>query len=552
MRRSGFVAALLLAGCEQDDVERYRLPAAVVGPPREVLPPSAPTSGGKVEFGSTFTALPPCDVSVTAAELPEQPTPTGGLWLWPSGHAAPIGAVEVVDVSARLSDGSLDLAVHGPLTVQASAGLELVATTPMVKGEASVRVRLLADGPAPLTMKLPDGRSASVALRGYASRLPRLQLEVGAEAWKSLHVDFEADVWVEGTLREQTPAGADIGAPHPVRLRLHGGSSRQFHKKSLRVDLLQGHRLQDGRRRAILRAEYVDKSLLRNWLGKDLLSAFTKLPVSRARHVHLRVDDRYIGVMLDVERVDGDLLQARGLERNGSLYEADPPLEIIVPGGNLTPLPDLDHYQRTYPRQAGPFEWEDLRLTIEELLQRPDAELQLDLDRYFAVDEVLIYWSAMVAMQNHDMIRKNYYLYRQVDAPDKRWRLLPWDLDLTFGHVWSEQNDVLEEAIIFDGPLDSGRNIGFIFYNHLFDRLMKLPQPRARYRTLLGDLVKAALAPGVLESRLQTVACTLSADVFADRRKRASNAEWAGRVHEISTFLGARRAFLLQALAQGL
>ncbi len=546
------MALLLLAACAQDDPEPYVLPAAIAGPPREVLPPSTPTSGGLVEFQPIFEMLPPCDVSLTAAELPELPTPIGDLWLWPSGHAAPIGAVEVIDGSARLGDGGRDVAMNGPLNVEVSPAFELVAQTPMVQGEASVRVRVLVAGPAPLTVKLADGRSASVGVRGFQSRLPRLLLEVGADAWAALHVDVEANVFVEGTLREQTPGGADIGEPHPVRLRLHGGSSRQFRKKSMRVDLLQGHRLQDGRRRAILRAEFVDKSMLRNWLGKDLVRAFTGLPVSNARHVHLRVDDRYIGVMLDVERLDGDLLQARGLERNGSLYEADPPLEIVVPGGNLSPLPDLDRYQRTYPRHAGPFEWEDLRLTIEDLLQRPDAGLALDLDRYFALDEVLIYWAAMAVMQNHDMIRKNYYLYRQVDDSDRRWRLLPWDLDLTFGHLWSEQNDVLEEAIVFNGPIDAGRNIGHPFYNHLFDRLMKLPPSRARYRELLRDLVQAALAPGVMEPRLQTVACTISADVMADRRKRASNSEWAGRVQEISSFLKARRGFLLESLAQGL
>lgn len=537
----------LALGCSADPEATAKGPTPTSSVVREVMPLSAPSSGGSIQWPKAFATLPTCVTLLDADAIPALAKAEGALRLEPSGHATPIGEVESIDVQVVDAAGKPDTSSSGPLKLQLGPGLTLVDAPALLDGHATLLVRVGAAGPATLTVTAPAstagaaGEGATVTLRGYTSHLPRLHLEVAPADLKALLADPHVELWVPATLREVV---GDQDTTHPARLHLHGGSSREFGKKSFRVELLQGHRLLDGRWRAILRAEFVDKSQLRNWLSLDLLRSATWLPASRARHVHLRLNHAYWGVMLDVERVDADFLQRSGLERNGSLYEGDPPLELANPGANFAPLPSLDIYRAVYVRHGGPWQHDDLLVLIADVLQRSDEALAKDIDKILAVDDVLVYWAMMVAIQNADMVRKNFYLYRGVDGSDQRWRFLAWDMDLTWGHLWSEENDIFEEAIFSDEPLWIGKNTGGPFYNHLMDRLWKLPQWRARYLFVLRQLVKSTFDPELLVPRIDAMACHIAPDVLADRRKRASNAEWPQRVQEIRDFVVARRLAL--------
>ena len=543
-RFAALAALVLTSACSDEPATEVKGPIGTTTIVREVLPLSAPSSGGSIQWPKAFATLPTCAELVDAATIPALTPMTGLLRAEPSGNATPIGEVESIEITVFDAAGDLDPGANGALTVQLGPGLTLVEAAPLVAGQATLLVRVGAVGPSPLTVTAPSGAGAaagaqiSVGLRGYQSALPRLHLTIAPLDFQALLADPNADVWVPATLREVV--GAD-DATHPARLRLHGGSSREFGKKSFRVELLQGHRLLDGRWRLVLRAEFVDKSQLRNWLSLDMMRSATWLPASRARHVHLRLNQAYWGVMLDVERVDADFLQRVGLERNGSLYEGDPPRTLSNPGANFTPLGSMDTYRTVYTHHSGPWQHDDLVVLISDVLQRSDEELAKDVDKILAVDDVLVYWAMMVLIQNADMVRKNFYFYRGVDGSDKRWRFLPWDMDLSWGHLWSEENDILEEAIYTDQPLWIGKNNGGPFYNHLIDRLWKLPQWRARYLWILGELVKTSFDPTLLAPRIDAMACQIAPDVLADRRKRASNAEWAQRVQEVQDFVVARR-----------
>ncbi len=539
--------------CSDEPATPAKGPIATTSVVREVMPLSAPSSGGSIQWPKAFAPLPTCATLVDASTMPELVPMQGALRLAPSGHATPIGEIESVEVTVVDAGGQPDLAAKGVLTLQLGPGLTLVEAPPLQEGHATLLVRVDAEGLSPLTITAPAtagaaaGAQVSVGLRGYVSQLPRLHLEVAPADMKALLADPHNDLWVQATLREVV-GSSDLS--HPARLRLHGGSSREFGKKSFRVELQQGHRLLDGRWRAVLRAEFVDKSQLRNWLSLDLIRSATWLPASRARHVHLRLNHAYWGVMLDVERVDADFLQRVGLERNGSFYEGDPPRELANPGANFTPLASMDLYRAVYIHHGGPWQHDDLVVLVADVLQRSDEALAKDVDKIVAVDDVLVYWATMVLIQNADMVRKNFYLYRGVDGPDQRWRLLPWDMDLSWGHLWTEENDIFEEAIFTDQPLWIGHNTGGPFYNHLIDRLWKLPQWRARYLFLLATMVDTIFDPELLVPRIDAMACLIAPDVLADRRKRADNAEWAQRVQEVRDFIIARRQVLQTLLAE--
>ena len=78
-----------------------------------------------------------------------------------------------------------------------------------------------------------------------------------------------------------------------------------------------------GRRAIILRGEWNDKTMLHNWLAHEVFRQGTWLPTPETRYVHFRLNGRYYGLMLQVERIDrGEYgLKRRERRRNEGLVK---------------------------------------------------------------------------------------------------------------------------------------------------------------------------------------------------------------------------------------
>lgn len=494
------------------------------------------TSDGNVAWKDSFATLSTCTPPAGGFVAPKLEEQKGTLRLLPSAVATPIGAVERVEIAAFGSDGKLDTKAAGQPALVGEAGLAVVEVGPMVEGVAVAKVRVDVAGPTKLTATL-GADTTSLSLHGYEAKLPLVELKLSEANLAAILAEPQEKIWVPAELSVD-------GTVYQAKARLHGGSSRYYAKESFRIDLEGGKKLPDGRRKLIYRAEYVDKTLLRNALALDFIRGATPLPVSDDRFVHFRINERYWGVMHEVERIDRDFLAKRGLEPDGSLYEADPPLEFSSPGGNFTPLPDLERYRTVYQHHAGPWEHDDLIVFIADFLQRPESEISADLDRVVAVDEILAYLATMVVLQNQDMIRKNYYFYRPVAGADRRWRFIPWDLDITFGHLWTEENDILDENIFHDGEPLVGKNFGHPYYNELIDHIYTQPVLLARLRAFVQHLIDGPFRSEVLSPRIDALACQIGADLVIDPQKRAENDELAQRAQELKDYVAARRTWL--------
>lgn len=364
--------------------------------------------------------------------------------------------------------------------------------------------------------------------------LPAWALTIDPARLAELVADPHANRYVDATV---TAAGVS----HPARVRLHGGTSRDFVKKSFRIDLPEGDSI-DGRRHLILRGEWNDKSLLRTYLAYELFRTATWLPTPRAEHVRLDLNGEFYGVMLHVERIDAEFLAARHLDRAGQLIEADPPLGGQP--GNLRPMPESSYSSVYEAHGDGPRDLAALRDLVERVLTLKPHAFADEAARAIALDDVLVYLAGMAVLQNHDHVRKNYYLYRPADA-SRGWMVLPWDLDLTFGHVWSPAEDVLGESIVTDADPFAGALIGGQGQeNALVERLLAYPALRARMLAMAGRITAVAASPAFLDARIDQVLCRGRGDIAADLRKRATNDEYAARVDEIRQFVPRRRAFL--------
>ncbi|MCO4768519.1 MAG: CotH kinase family protein [Deltaproteobacteria bacterium] len=495
--------------------------------------------------------LPACETPWTRPfAVPDAASPTGDV-LADVDVMQPVGAelrmrIEVLD------GGELDADFDGAVGIVASPpGLWVELDASASGGVVEVRYRLDQPGLVSLSLSVDDGRTGSAQLFGFESQLPLWRLETTAEDWQTLRTS------ASGTDRVRVPVGLEVdGEAFTGTVRLHGGSSVEFSKKSFRIDLGEdddGEQqvLPSGSDHLILRAEYADKTMLRNWLSFDVARNGTWLPASRIQPVHLRVNGAFYGLMMHTERVDADWLERRGLDRDGQLYEADPPLALSSPGGNLTPQPDLDTYQQVYQHHRGTIEYEDLVGLIEDRLSPEGVEYGLPPGEEIAVSDLLAYTAVMSVVQNQDHLRKNYYLYRdRRSADESRWQAVLWDMDLTWGHLWTAENDVLDEGITWDGPVVVGDNdvIDAFDHNALLHRVLLDDDVRDTLHDYILHLAYDVADPTFVEERLANVLCRITPEVLADRRKRASNDEYLGRVDEITQFLAGRVGSITEEL----
>jgi spore coat protein H len=500
--------------------------------------PAADQDAGAVKVPE-LEALPTC-IETGFGFDQTAPQRAGPVSIAFSAWLQPQGVDERAEILVLNDQGDVDDGYDGTLSWTLPDGVELVSASQVVAGEAEATFRFTKLGNARVAAQLSgDARTGFADLLVYATQLPIWELEVDPDDLARIESEPESAEEIQGML-------VVAGVPHATAVRLHGASSRYFPKKSFRFDLSEtGASTGTYGKKLVLRAEYNDKSLLRNWLALRMFRANTRIPASRSQLVHFRVNGRYYGVMHNVERVASRMLDDWGLATNGSLYEADPEGAFLNPGGNLTPVAPRADYPHVYQHQAGTIDYTDLRAFIEETLALPDDMFAKAIEQELEVDDYIDYLAMMAAIQNLDHVRKNFYLYRD-PLQARGWRVLPWDLDLTFGHLWSEENDVLEEQITSDADVFVGVHVPERggFYNQLIDRLLTQPTYRARFLTRLNTVLSTGLTRSAAESMLANAVCRATPDILADSQKRASNAEYVSRVAEIGAFLDARLAYV--------
>jgi len=484
---------------------------------------------------------PPCTSTWTYA-LPATPPPDGLVGIEPSGRMIATGVTEKLSLVVILpGKPTLDTAAAGAFEVTSDPDVTVLGVDHAQGGIGAARIVIKTAGPHAIKAKFADGRAGTATFFAYATALPVWSVQLSETAWQDLVGNPYQKAYHACTL--------SVGAKAlPAEIRLHGGTSADLAKKSFRINLKKGAALADGRRELIVRSEYIDKTLMRTWLGYEAIRQATWLPAPASEFIHLRINDRFYGVMHTVERIDDQYLKARGRDPDGVLYEGDPPHELAAPGANLTKVFPADNYKKIYQKHGGPDSWSDLIALIEDVLVRPDAQLFATLDQTARVRDWIEYAAVMTVLQNQEHIRKNWYIYRNPKGKDDRFEWFAWDLDVTWGHLWSEKNDVFDEAISAALPPDKGSaKVDPVFFNQMY-RVLDHPPWRALWAQRVIAIAALVLDDAFLQPRIDWLLCRLTPDLLADARKRATDAEFQSRVGELKTFAVQRRAFLQGAL----
>ncbi len=341
------------------------------------------------------------------------------------------------------------------------------------------------------------------------------------------------------------------------QVRLRGGSARDYPKKSFRITFPDGVPHPGFSRKINLRAEYNEPSFLRNVIALESFRRLSQTPTPRTRFIEFSINGVSYGLMSEVERVGGKLLRTNGRDDLAPLYEADPPRDLFALGtGSLVPLPDEATYQGGFDKKSPDDpSYADLMHLVEDVIwadfqegttrrQRSEVDIELYLQ----------YLALMGLVQNHDHIRKNYYLTHQLHpVGNTRWEMLPWDLDLSFGCLY---DDVLMttycDEFIVDAPPDRGILIGaeagypvMAFYNQLQHNVLSDREMRARFEDLACDILDGEWWSDRLLRFIDAKEAEIRAAVAADDRDRnADEFAFEAEVEDLRRFVVERSVII--------
>ncbi len=293
---------------------------------------------------------------------------------------------------------------------------------------------------------LSDIASAS-PMTFESTTLPRYYFYITDDALHQLNVNIwsyeyvPADLWMEG---EWFPDSW---------LRYRGSQIRVYPKKSYRFKLDNGQTHNDWERFNEM-AQYSDVSMIKEKLAYDMYDSMAVIsPQTRHLHLERHTDDldEFLGVYLEVERVDNDFLEHRGLSRAGNLYKCK---------ANLAILPTYEDYQFHYEKvNNDSSDWYDIIDFIEWFNQASPAEFHEALADRFSLDDYLDIYVVQISTQDTDFINNNFYFYN--NPVDGRWYFIPWDHNETFEDPFAPINyGTHEEPGVFDD------------WNRLLDKVM--------------------------------------------------------------------------------
>jgi hypothetical protein len=322
-------------------------------------------------------------------------------------------------------------------------------------------------------------------------------------------------LWVDDVLRDD------------LTLEYRGSAQRRAPKKSWNVNLHDNLPLHD-RSRLVLKATWIDPTIQRELLMTDLLTQ-AGAPHAGTFPIRFSLNGDYIGVMLDIERLDEEYLTLRGWDPTASFYRINTTLEV---------LDDIDEYREgTEAAGAGDWERRDIIAFTEGLNRTAAADLlpwleeNVDLDTYLTV----ICHNAVGA--NEDWLHDDYYLYH--DPVDGRWVYLPWDLHEGWHQVHRDIDaGTHDNPVIFD-------------WNRLFDRVLSVPSLRRAYTERLAAYISTGhMTPEALHATLRDRAVTMWEDMEIDTNKlsRETFPQYVAEMRKLDDFFAPRVDYLFDEI----
>ncbi len=332
-----------------------------------------------------------------------------------------------------------------------------------------------------------------------------IHLEIAPENLRKLKDALPERIYVPGTFRWNDRVISNVG------IRYKGNSSSQPqspHKRSFLIKFGEFTKAQRflGLRRVALDNGIQFGSLFSERLITDILRDLG-VNASRCNHAKVYLNGEYLGVHVNVERLDETFLEQNFGAATGPLFK----VHEGGPGADLRPAGDPKDYEKTFELEtkAGADAFAQLAEFIRTLNPEPpgtavELERVLDLDAFIKTTAVLLLSGAFDQLTGWGP--HNYYLYR--NPADQRWTYLPWDLDVGFADQAFGRIPVLDGwHAAWPTPV-SGRP--------LLEHIVTQPELLARYRRDAGVILEKYFRPEILIPKLHALYAPIEGDLQKD------------------------------------
>ena len=451
-------------------------------------------------------------------------------------------------------------------------------------------IRLSAETPSVTVVRaraiLPDGELGPVHSASYwvgvQASLPMMSLVVDPkDLWDPeqglyVHATQRGDAWERPVDVTYVDADRRLGFHVPGGVRIHGGISRLYAKKSLRLYFrseyglnrleyplfgeVEGSTGVHSFKRLVLHGggqdshtgSYVHWTLLRNAL-MDHLALGMNGYATRSRPVLLFINGQPWGIYNIRERIDRhfmsdhygitpvDVLDRSVEGIDASVDSLDASVDSLDTSVDFLDTPD------GYPGVAliGDRESWDSLLSHVRASDWTDETSYAYVQRQVDLDNMIDYYLLQIYAANTDWPNKNVYQFRSL-APEGRWRWMSWDTDRGFGaYPFFSPGDVeadFIERVLGPGPDESKAP--------LLRELMDHPAFVNRFLVRSAHRLNTTLAPESVIALVDELAAELEPDIAYETTRWISQAQWKASVQDLYDFCTQRPEYLRQHVVE--
>lgn len=353
--------------------------------------------------------------------------------------------------------------------------------------------------------------------------LPSFSLRIEEEHLK----DLREDVWND----DPVPAYLEIeGILYDIDLAYRGSYTREFHKKSYRIDFIDPKTF-SGAREVHLNAEYNDPSLIRNKLSFDFFHDLGVL-APQSQHINLTRNSSPKGVYLQLESVDESFLTKRDLPLGPIYYAVNNNANFSLMKNDKMKKSLLSGYQRAFGNQSDD---DILHEFIDKINTLPLSEFPHEISKYIHIDTFLRWLAGAVCTMNNDGFIHNYALYHNSET--RLFEIIPWDYDATWGR--KVDGGIMQYNYV---PLEGKKN------NHLCYLLMRVPEFRKLYKSILVEILETKFTVDYMEDKITSLYEALRPHVLLDPYKKNSIDKFDREPDFIRQFIRKRSSYLKKQL----
>jgi hypothetical protein len=236
---------------------------------------------------------------------------------------------------------------------------------------------------------------------------------------------------------------------------------------------------------------YSDKSHMRNMLAYETFRDAGS-PYHIAFPLRIQMNGTFFSDANYLERGDNTFLSRIGLDPNGSFYKMYNSFASCPGGGGDCTIGSSQVLGTAAEKKTRKDEGNTDLVAFLNGLQLTGTNQARYVYDNVSIAEVVDYLAAMIITGDVDCCHKNYYLYRDTDGTGE-WQMFPWDLDLSFGRVWSTPLTYWDELLHPDTGIYVGS--GNSLPNVIFGRPELKQMYLRRLRTLMDTILQAPNTP---------------------------------------------------------